>query len=287
MIKMILFGIIVGTVGLAVRNINLPSSAIASARGFLAALLMTLIMLIRGKRFDKSAIKANFRLLILGGALIGFNWLALFEAYKYTTVAVATLLYYFAPVIVIFVSPLFFKERITLHKIICVIIVMAGMVMISGILSEGAADFSLAGTLLGLLAALLYAAIVIVNKKISDIPVYDKTIIEMFVAGIVMAVYTFITEDVASFAPDTSSIIWLLVAGIVHTGLVYMLYFGSIDDLTSQQVGIFSYVDPVVAVLCSMFILHEGFSWISLIGAVLIIQGAVLSEVHFQKSPKK
>ncbi len=277
--------IIFGSIGVFIKFIGFPSSFISMCRGLLAFVFMVLFVVIRKKGFNFAAVKKNLLLIILSGAAIGFNWVLLFESYKFTTVAVSTLFYYFAPVLVIVFSPLLFKEKITLQKIICVIIILTGSVFVSGILESGSNNqVSFAGIALALGAAVLYAFVIISNKKLSAVPAIDRTMVQMLMAGFVMVPYTFLTEDISTFTFDIKSIFFLLIVCIVHTGVAYMLYFASLDGLPAQTCGILSYIDPAVAVIFSMTILQEGISVYGMIGAVLIIGGAVLSEISIHKS---
>ena len=249
-------------------------------RGLLAFVFMVLFVVVRKKGFDFATVKKNLLLIILSGAAIGFNWVLLFESYKFTT-----LFYYFAPVLVILFSPLLFKEKITLQKIICVIIILVGSVFVSGVLESGASNqVSFAGIALALGAAVLYAFVIISNKKLPDVPAIDRTMVQMLMAGLVMVPYTFLTEDVSTFTFDGKSIIFLLIVCVIHTGVAYMLYFASLDGLSAQTCGILSYIDPAVAVIFSMTILQEGISVFGIIGAILIIGGAVLSEISIKKT---
>ncbi len=277
--------IIFGSIGVFIKFIDFPSSFISMCRGLLAFVFMVLFVIFGKKGFNFKAVKKHLLLIILSGAAIGFNWVLLFESYKYTTVAVSTLFYYFAPVLVIFFSPIFFKEKITLQKIICVIIILTGSVFVSGIMEAGSDNHvSFAGIALALGAAVLYAFVIISNKKISSVPAIDRTMVQMLMAGLVMVPYCFLTEKVSSFTFDSKSIIFLLIVCVVHTGVAYMLYFASLDGLPAQTCGILSYIDPAVAVIFSMTILQEGISIFGIIGAILIIGGAVLSEISFKKS---
>ena len=184
-----------------------------------------------------------------------------------------------APVFVIAVSPFVFGEKITRTKLICVIAALLGMILVSGVLNEGIASISeFSGILFGLGAAVLYASVIILNKKIGDISAYDKTIVQLGVAGIVLVPYTLIAENISNTEFTAFSIVMLIVIGVVHTGIAYTLYFGSIGRLKAQTAAIFSYIDPVVAVILSVLILNEGIGIGGYAGAVLILGAAMLSE---------
>lgn len=281
LVMLILSVTIFGTIGLARRSIPLPSGAIGFFRGAIGTLTLLLVMLIIRKKPSREAIRRNLWVLLTSGAFIGFNWILLFEAFNYTSVATATLCYYMAPMLVVLVSPFLLGERMTLRRGICVLVTLVGAVCVSGVLRGG--NMSWKGILLGLGAALLYASIILLNKKLRDIDAYDRTVVQLAAAAAVLLAYTLLAEEI-SIDAFTPSVIWLLLlVGVVHTGICYALYFGSVGALKAQTVAIFSYIDPAVAVLLSAFVLHEEMGIIEIVGAVLILGSAVVSELDFGK----
>lgn len=279
-LKLVTAMVLFGTIGLFVRYIDLPSSIIALARGVVGMLFLLAVILLRGSKISAEAVKKNLLWLILSGACLGMNWILLFEAYRFTTVATATLCYYLAPIIVIAVSPILLKEKLTLRKVLCTIVALVGMVMVSGVVQNGIPSFAEAkGILFGLGAAVLYAGIMLLNKKIHDISAYDKTVVQLGISAIVLIPYCLLTEDISSLHISPQVLVLLLLVGVVHTGVTYFLYFGSMGHLPAQTVAIVSYVDPVVAVLISIFILGEGMNALGVIGAVLVLGAALVSEM--------
>ena len=273
-----------GTIGILVRYIPLPSSIIALVRGVLATIFLLAVMA-GGKRWpDKTAITRNLALLLISGALIGFNWILLFEAYNYTSIAVATLCYYLAPVFVIIASPFVLQEKLSMKKALCVIAALAGMVLVSGVIQNyvrggNTEDLNLTGVLLGIGAGALYATIILINKKLKDISSYDTTVMQLAAASIVLVPYCLLTVDMGALEVTPVSAVLLLIVGIVHTGIAYVLYFGSIKELPAQTVAIFSYIDPILAVLLSALLLKESMDMLSILGAILILGSTFVSEM--------
>ena len=146
-----------GTLGYFVAKIPLASEEIAFFRAVIAAVVILAWQLVRGRKFRLPASRKSLILLMASGAMIGFNWIFLFEAYHYTSVSVATLSYYFAPVIVMAACPLLFRERLSLKQIICFACSTAGLVLVisSGGLEGGSSNVT--GVGYGLGAAVLYA----------------------------------------------------------------------------------------------------------------------------------
>ena len=273
-----------GSIGLFVRNIPLPSSVIANCRGVIGLLFLLLVMGLKHLRFQGEAIRRNALYLGLSGLMLGFNWILLFEAYRFTTIAAATLCYYLAPMIVVALSPFVFGESLSGRKLLCVLAALGGMVLVSGVLEGGLPDLSQAkGVLLGLAAACLYAAIVICNKKLSGIGGTERTAIQLGISALVLLPYNLLTVQADFAALSGTALLLLLVVGVVHTGICYYLYFGCMEDLPSQTVAILAYVDPVVAVLLSALVLKEPMSGGMWLGALLIIGAAILLELPGKK----
>ncbi|MDD7215061.1 MAG: DMT family transporter [Anaerovoracaceae bacterium] len=283
-IKIITAMVTFGTIGVFVRYIPLPSSIIALVRGVLATIFLLTVMAAGKRRPDRTAIRRNLALLVISGGMIGFNWILLFEAYNYTSVAVATLCYYLAPVFVIIASPFVLGEKLTMRKTLCVISALAGMVMVSGVIQNyvsggNAEDLNLTGVLLGIGAGALYATIILMNKKLKNISSYDTTVMQLAAASIVLVPYCLLTVDIGSLEVTPGSAVLLVIVGIVHTGIAYVLYFGSIKELPAQTVAIFSYIDPILAVLLSAFLLKESMDMLSISGAILILGSTFVSEM--------
>lgn len=270
---------IFGTIGIIRRYIPLSSSLIAFVRGIVGVAFLLLVVKLQRKQLDKAAVQQNLPLLLCSGAAIGFNWILLFEAYNHTSVATATLCYYLAPVLVILAAPFVLHEKLTLRRGLCAAAALTGMVLVSGI---GIADFSAStewkGILFGLGAAVLYACVILMNKKIHGVPAFDKTILQLSAASAALLPYVILTEDWTHVTLTPLACILLLTAGIIHTGLAYWLYFGSMANLKAHTVALFSYIDPILAIILSMALLKEPMELTSAIGAVMILGAAYISE---------
>ena len=280
--KCILAMLIFGTIGIFVRFLAMPSSLVALVRGFVGVLFLFLILLLKGQKVDFDAIRKNFVWIFVSGACIGFNWILLFEAYRYTTVAVATLCYYMAPVIVILLSPIVQGERLTAKKMLCTLIALCGMICISGV-AEGGSNkaegaWNLLGIGLGLGAALLYATVILINKKIKGVSGYDRTLSQIGIAALVLLPYTLLTCDFRTIVWNPESILGLVIVGVVHTGIAYALYFDAVEKLPVQTTAIYSYIDPVTAVFLSVVLLNEKLGILGMVGMIFILGAAFLND---------
>ena len=272
---------IFGTVGIFVRFIPMASAAIAFCRGVLGCVFLLLLMAATGQKPNLSDIKRNGWILTISGAAIGINWILLFEAYRYTTVAIATICYYLAPAFVTLGSPLI-GEKLSIKKLVCIGVAMVGMVFVSGVL-QGNQESSLLGVVLGVGAAVFYASVILLNKKLSPIGAYDKTLCQLGAASLVVVPYILFVGGIDFGAMSTLSWVMLSILGVVHTGIAYALYFGGIRDVNAQTAAILSYLDPVLSILLSALILRERLDVFSVTGAVLILGSALYSELPGRK----
>ena len=271
---------IFGTIGIFVRNIPLPSSVIALARGVIGTLFLIIFTKIRRIKISYTEIKNNLSILCLSGMLIGIHWIFLFEAYRNTTVAVATLCYYLAPVFVIIASPFVLKEKLTFKQIVCIGVALIGMIFVSGIFEKGGTEnLQLKGIFFGIGAAIIYAVVILLNKHLKKISSYTMTIMQLGIAAAVLAPYTLLTQNMASLTFNFTTLILLGIIGIINTGITYTLYFSSIQELKAHTIAIFSYIDPIVAILLSTLILREKPDVFTVIGGIMILGSTLISEL--------
>lgn len=269
-----------GTIGIFVRWIGLPSSVIALVRGAVGAAFLLLLARFRHAPIDRAALRSRWQLLLLSAAMMSFNWITLFEAYRYTTVAAATLCYYMAPIFVTLISPILLKERLTARKLLCVFLALAGMVFVSGVPQSGLPGPSEAkGILLALCSAALYAGVILINKYLAGVPAYDRTLLQLAGAAAVMIPYILLTEDLSAMSVTPLGAVLLLIVAVFHTGWCYALYFGSMTVLSAQTVALFSYIDPIVAILLSALLLKEPLGWSGILGAALVLGSTLVSEL--------
>lgn len=275
--------LIYGSLGIFVTQLSIPTSQIVFVRAALGCLALFLVLLGTGK--TKSHVSfGNFVLLLLMGAFIGINWLLLFDAYKYTYVSTATLVYYTEPIIFIILSTLFLREKITKKKIIGMCLAIIGMLLINGVQIGGVDPKR--GFILSLSAAAMYAVIVFINKACKSLEKVDELVltdIQLLGASLVMGFYTFTNYHGELSHLDKKSLLILLILGLVHTALAYCLHFSSIKKVDAQSQAVLGYIDPASAVLFSFFFLNEKLSILQWIGAVLILGGALFSQLGSKK----
>ena len=271
----ILSMLIFGLNGYLAAHISLTGSQVVLLRTLLGGTMLTLLVLLQGG-FDREAVRSEWKWLLLGGAALGANWVALFEAYRLLNVSLATLIYYVGPMLVLLLSPVLFRERLTGRKIAAIAIVAVGLICISGSIAFG--GLNAAGLLTAIVSALFYASLIIFNKRIARTSGLQTAAIELDAAFAVVLIYVLLTAGLPH--PEKAALPYILVIGLVNTGLAYLLYFSGLQKLPGQSVALISYVDPVSALLFSAVLLHETMTPVQLIGAVLIIGGAMFGELR-------
>ena len=268
-----------GTIGIFVKNVNVSSGELALYRALMAIVLIGSFMLATHRRIALREIKGQLPLLLLSGAAMGFNWILLFEAYKYTTVSVATLSYYFAPVLVTVAAPLIFKEKMGARQWVCFGMSTLGIILITGIGDLSAGKNHLLGIGFGLGAAVLYATVMLLNKSTKGVEGISRTFLQFIAAIAVLIPYVALTSGVTLGGLQLGGWVCLLTVGIIHTGVTYCLYFSSMKELPAKEAALLSYIDPLVAVLCSVLILREPLSTMQGIGGALILGFTLYNEL--------
>jgi len=269
-----------GTLAPFVRNIAVTSGELALYRAALAALLIGIFLAVTGQRIPVRSLGKELYLLLLSGVAMGFNWILLFEAYKYTTVAISTLSYYFAPVIVTIVCPFLFHEKMTGKQILCFIMSTAGLALVVGITELGKVGNDILGVCFGLGAAVLYATVILLNKFIRGVTGIHRTFLQFLAAIAVLIPYVLLTGGIHLENLDLSGWTCLLIVGFVHTGITYCLYFSSLKELPGQEAAILSYVDPLVAVIIGVLVLKEPLSWQQFVGGAMILGFTLWNELN-------
>lgn len=281
-ISMIISMLIFGTLGPFVRNVAVSSGELALYRAALASIFVMAFLVLSRKKISFEGAKSELWLLLISGGAMGVNWILLFEAYKHTSVSVATLSYYFAPVIVTVLCPLIFREKMTAKQIICFVMSSVGLLLIIG--PESLRGGSVLGVLLGLSAAAFYASVMILNKFIKNVGGITRTLFQFIAAIIVLIPYVALTGGVSIGQLDLNGWVNLLIVGLVHTGLAYCLYFPSLRELSGQETAVLCYIDPLVAIVVSVAVLSESITPWQIAGGALILGFTLLNEIDAVKS---
>ena len=274
--KYLLSVIIYGTIGYFLHFINASSEFVVMCRGLIGSLFILLIMFIKHKLPNIKSIKENIPLLILSGSSLGFNWLFLFAGYRYA-VSITSLINYTAPIMVVIITSIFMKEKLSLKQNVCILVAFLGIVFVSGIF-DGNVLFDYHCFLYGFIAAIGFVVLVLCNRKIKNIDPLDKTVVQLFVSFLTVLPVVLINNYIPKNL-TTDSLLLVIMLGVVHTGFAYILYFNSIDELPAHKIAILGYVEPVLSIMIGTFVFDEKLSILGFIGAILILGSALLNEL--------
>jgi len=273
-----------GTVGIFRRNISLPSGMLAMMRGIIGTLLLLAIKYFKTGRLHISCGREKY-MLALSGALIGFNWILLFEAYSFTSVSIVTMCYYMQPIIVTLASPFITHSKLTRKALLCSFIAIFGMILVSDVLNAGISSIlEIKGILLGLAAAVLYAAVIFMNQSFDRIDAIDKTIAQLFSASICILPYVLLKDHPLRIIWTRNDVVNTLLLGVFVTGFAYAMYFAAMKHLSAVETASFSYIDPVTALFLSALFLNESMSLIQIAGAIMILASTLFSQLPSRRT---
>lgn len=275
-LKYLLAALLFGSNGIVASHISLSSYEIVLFRTLLGSVFLVILFLLAGGRFHAKEYRRDFLFVLLSGLAMGASWMFLYEGYQQIGVGMATLLYYTGPVFVMILTPIVFKEKLTAPKLIGFAIVFVGIVLINGV--SGGQRISAWGLICALLSALTYTALVILNKQSKHIVGMENAAIQLCGSFVVVAVFVGIREHFA-FTVLSADWPWILLLGVINTGIGCYLYFSSLSGLSVQTIAICGYMEPLAAVILAAILLSERMTAMQIVGAVCIIGGAMLGEL--------
>lgn len=278
-VKYLLSVLLFGSNGIIASCIALSSYEIVLTRTVVGGLALVLICLITREKLHVKEAPRQVLSVVISGMAMGASWMFLYEAYAQVGVGVASLLYYCGPVIVMALSPLVFREKLTAPKIIGFLAVIVGVVLING---TGGGEVNAWGVFCGIMGAVMYALMLITNKKATKIVGLENSALQVISALLVVGAYVLIKQGF-SMHIERADILPILVLGLINTGLGCYFYFSSIDYLPVQTVAVCGYIEPLSAVIFGALILHESMGAAQILGAVLILGGAMFAELYKSK----
>ena len=284
--KYILALLLFGSNGVVASHIALTSYEIVWLRTLIGSLLLIVLFLLNKGRFTFLQKKTDFLFLAASGAAMGISWMFLYEAYQQIGVSLSSLLYYCGPVIVMVLSPILFREKLTAPKITGFLLVVVGVILVNGRVAESGE--SRWGLFCGAMSAVMYAVMVICNKKASRITGMENSTLQLTISFLTVAVIVGARQGI-TLEITAESWPWILFLGLINTGIGCYFYFSSIGSLPVQTVAICGYLEPLSAVLFSVLLLNESMTLPQILGAGLIIGGALLDTIvsGFHKNNSK
>lgn len=280
-----IFGLLLfGSNGIVASFISLSSYEIVLLRTLIGSLLLIILFFAGRGKLTFYRHKKQFLCLAISGIAMGASWMFLYEAYSRIGVSISSLLYYCGPVIVMVLSPLLFKEKLTAVKVIGFLTVLGGVFLVNSNALSGNSDTF--GIICGLLSAVMYSFMVIFNKKAASITELENAALQLFISFLTVAVFVGMRQGFVMDIPKPS-ILPIFILGLLNTGIGCYLYFSSIGNLPVQSVAICGYLEPLSAVLFSVVFLKETMLPLQIVGAVMILSGAILGECTAKRLPDK
>lgn len=271
---------IYGTIGLFLHYIDAKSEFVVLCRGIIGSVFILLVLMKRKQNIDYATIKNNLLLLIVSGICLGLNWVFLFAGYSHA-IALTSLCNYTAPIIIVIISALFINEKPNNKQKLCIGFAFLGIILVSGVF-DAKGTVNIASIICGFLAALGFTGLVLCNRNLKQIAPLEKTFVQLFISALTVFPYVLLHKGFPN-SLDFLSVLLLLVLGIFHTGIAYILYFGSIDTIPVQSVAILGYVEPVLSVLIGALIFKEKLSAYGIVGAILILSSSLCNELFASK----
>ncbi len=265
-----------GLNGIVASHIALNSYEIVFLRTFIGSILLSTLFLAGKGKFHITTCIKDTVFIVLSGIAMGTSWMFLYEAYQQIGVSLASLLYYCGPVIVMILSPLIFKEKLSASKIIGFMIVLVGIILVNG---NGVGDSrNVWGIACGAMSALMYFFMVTLNKQSRNITGMENSVIQLVVSFLAVAIFVGFKQGFVISVPPEAWI-WILVLGVVNTGIGCYLYFSPLAKLPVQTVAVCGYLEPLSAVVFASVLLEEKMTIVQIIGAICIISGAMIGEL--------
>ncbi len=274
--KLALVMLIWGSLGVFTRFIPLSALNLAYLRAFIA-----LPVLFAAMKMKKAA-KAEWRLLIpyvISGVLLGFGWLTLFYGFKHTSISSAVIIYNMSPVYVMILAPLVLKERISKIHIAVILFSILGLFLIVGHnVSEG---YGYMGMALSAVSGMLYATIVLINRKVkARVDNQTATFVQILAAMVVLLPFVLMDGSIFTIVQmDTMAVICTILLGVLHTGVAYTLYFSVYTHMKSVEIVSYSFLEPLFGILFSVIFVGETLTFPQIVGGVLILGSTYIGEV--------
>ena len=265
-----------GTAGVWVSRIDLPSWDIVLYRSGIGGAFILLVFLLTRQKPAGPAHRKDLGIVFLSGMAQGVSWIFLHTAYQEIGAGLGTIAYYCGPIAVMFLSPLLFREKMTWWKAGTFLAVVFGMILVNlEALESGKTQY---GIFAGLMSAVFLAVMLILYKKARHIGGFEGSLIQ--IAGCFTVVFLFVLSKEGLPRPvPGGSLPWMLILALFNTGIAWCAYYGAVAKLPVQTVSILGYLEPLSAVIWGALVLGESMSGLQAAGALLILGGAVLSEV--------
>lgn len=260
-LAVVLFGI----VGVFAKLVNLPSVIIVLGRVFFSSVFLWCFLFFRKQEIRLRA-GADYLWMIGAGIVLAVHWSSFMQSIQSSTVAIGTLTFSTFPLFVTFLEPYIFHERLRLSNVICAIVMLIGVVLI---VPEFELENTMTqGVLWGLLSALTYAVLSLMNRRFSG--VYQGTVISFYeqaAATVVLLPTLFVLKPIIT----GKDIGVLILLGVVFTATAHSLFISGLKTVKVQTAGIISGLESVYGIVCALLFLGEVPGIREITGGVVIL----------------
>ncbi|MFC5529854.1 DMT family transporter [Cohnella yongneupensis] len=258
---------IFGSVGFFSQHSGLPAIELVFVRCVCAVLFLFSAWIVTGS-FKKERWRAKETMLIAAcGVTNLLNWVFLFQSFRMISVTIAISLYHLAPIIVLIAGSFLFRDKLSFASIAGITGCFVGTILIMGTDGFRTASPDWEGMLYGVIAAFFYAATMLLGKSIRHASVYATTLLQMVIGALLLLPFVHFG---AYASLNSEQWTYAIVTGILHTGIVYLLFFHSIRHLPSTAVSLLVFVDPAVAILLDIVVTGFLPNGLQLAGIVLL-----------------
>jgi len=259
-----------GLAGLFGKWLALSPVIIVLGRVFFASLTLALLFLFTRQSIRISP-RINYLLFFLLGLILSIHWISFFKSIQVSTVAVGLLSYSIFPIFTAFLEPLLFKEKLAKSNLIFAFLCFAGVFLIIPRFDLSNSIYQ--GVLWGLLSAITFALLVILNRHLSQ--KYSSLVItffqDFFATLLLLPFIFFIRPDL-----DFRNIFLLIILGIFCTAGAHSLFIKGMKYIKAQTASIIGSLEPVYGIVLAFALLGEMPSLRTILGGVIIL-GAVFT----------
>ncbi|HGN9037783.1 TPA: DMT family transporter [Klebsiella pneumoniae] len=280
--QMSLAMIISGSIGAFVLLSGLPVTDVVFWRCLIGALTLLVFIVLSRQPFSRLT-RFTLALAVIGGAALVVNWLLLFAAYSRISIGMATVVYNTQPFMLVLMG-MVLGERVSAVKWGWLLLAFGGVViLLSSALTPAHEEGLTTGVLLALGAAFFYALTAIIARKLHPLPAQHIAFIQVLVGVVMLLPLVHAPELTASFPWR-----YLLILGIVHTGIMYQLLYSAIQKLPTPVTGSLSFIYPLVAMVVDYLVFHHALSAVQLLGGMLILFAAAGNNLGWgEKKPRR
>lgn len=257
-----------GSVGVVIRQVELPAVALVSARIWIAAPTITVFLTVTDRE-QPWRWRPTPRLLV-NGVLLAAHWVTFIAALQRAPIGTVLLITYLAPVGIAAFAPVFLGEVVPVRTKAALAVAVAGIALIATPAMGGA---SVDGIILALVTGALYVPLALSNKALSDEHGgVQLALYQLLVAGIVLLPFS----ALADWGTPSIDWLWLGVLGAVYTAFAFATYLDALEHLAATRAAILLYLEPASAVLCGWLLLHEDPTLSMLAGGLLVVGAGIL-----------